>query len=277
MHILWDGVKHGEEQGFVAEHDGVFLFADYLRCVSLGCFYPFGQEAGLCIFGGSGDITYLFRLPEDVEITFRQFVGEVDEVAFDKFSGFVLGDSLGIEEVVIPIKHGFPGFLQLLEEFFLYFVQYVETDEYVFIVFEPVGIELFDNVPVEHTFVGNAQFGKLLPITMIDNTQFVPEGYEFFLEFGTPFDGEVLKELPDGFFLFFIEEFVVVHQVLQVLQIAEQFVCIHHIFVYVVEIANQQFTPEVEIVQRLPTFGFFFEYFIKLADQTDRIPYLLYG
>ena len=116
---------------------------------------------------------------------------------------------MGIEEIVIPIKHGFPGFLQLLEEFFLYFVQYVETDEYVFIVFEPVGIELFDDVPVEHTFVGNAQFGKVLPITMIDNTQFVPKGYEFFLKFGTPFDGEVLKELPDGFFLFFIVDLIV--------------------------------------------------------------------
>lgn len=49
----------------------------------------------------------------------------------------MLLDAPGIEQVVIPIEHGFACRLQLLEEFFFYFIQYVESYEYVFIIFEP--------------------------------------------------------------------------------------------------------------------------------------------
>ena len=68
----------------------------------------------------------------------------------------MLLDLLGIEYIIIPIEHGFICVLQQFEELVFYFIQYIKTDEYIFVILEPVSIELLDDITVEHTFVGNA-------------------------------------------------------------------------------------------------------------------------
>ena len=119
-------------------------------------FDPFGEEAGLCILGGSGNITYFFRFFEDVEKAFREFVRKFPQITFQKFSGFMFSDLLGVENIVVPIKKCFACIFQLSEKFVFYFVQYIETDKYVFVVFELIGIELLNHIPVEHAFVCDA-------------------------------------------------------------------------------------------------------------------------
>ena len=70
---------------------------------------------------------------------------------------------------------------------------------------------------IHHAFIGDAQFGEILSVVSVNVAQLIPKGDEFLLELCAFVDGEVLEELLYGFFLFFVEEVVVVHDVLQVL------------------------------------------------------------
>lgn len=62
-----------------------------------------------------------------------------------------------------------------------------------------------------------------------------------------------------------------VHDVLQFLQIAEELVGIYEVFVHVVEVADEQFSPEVEVIQSLFTVGLFAEHLIQFAYQADGV------
>ena len=81
--------------------------------------------------------------------------------------------------------------------------------------------------------------GQAVAIMMVNIVQFVPKGDETFFQQRTFFDREVLKELADGFFLFVIEEAIVVHQIFQVLQVGEKAVGIYKVLVDIIEIADQ--------------------------------------
>ena len=74
-----------------------------------------------------------------------------------------------------------------------------------------------------------------------------------------------------GFFLLLVEEVVVVHDVLQILQVAEQLVGIYQVLVGIVEVADKQLAPEIEIIQRLFAVRFFAEHFVQFAHQPDRV------
>ena len=80
-----------------------------------------------------------------------------------------------------------------------------------------------------------------------------------------------MEELADGFFLLLVKEVVAVHDVLQFLQIAEELVGIYEVFVHVVEVADEQFSPEVEVIQSLFTVGLFAEHLIQFAYQADGV------
>ncbi len=127
----------------------------------------------------------------------------------------------GVEHVVIPIEHCFSGILQELEEAGFYSIQHIEADKYIAVVAQSVGIELLHDIAVHHAFVGNAKFREVSAVVVVDVAQLIPEGDELGFQFRSLFYGEILKELSDGFFLLFVKEVVVVHDVLQFLQIAE--------------------------------------------------------
>ncbi len=177
----------------------------------------------------------------------------------------------GVEHVVIPVEHCFAGILQALEEAGFYFIQHVEADEYIAVVAQSVGVKLLYDIAVHHAFVGDAQFCKIPAVVPVDVAQLIPKGDEFLFQLRAFVDGEVLEELADGFFLFLVEEVVVVHDVLQILQVAEQLVGIYKVFVYVIEIADEQFSPEIEVIQRLFAVRFFAEHFVQFAYQADRV------
>ena len=99
-------------------------------------------------------------------------------------------------------------------------------------------------------------------VTAVDVTEEMLEK----LEKGMISYRKILEELPDSLFLLFVQKVIVIHQVLQVLQIAEEFVCIYHVLIYIIEVADKQFSPKVEIIHRLLALCFFLEHFIKFAN-----------
>ena len=117
---------------------------------------PSGKETCLGILGRSGNITYFLRFFKGVEKAFREFVRKFPQITFQKFSGFMFSDLLGVENIVVPLKECFACIFQFSEKVTFYFVQNIEPDKYVFVVFELIGIELFNHIPVEHAFVSNA-------------------------------------------------------------------------------------------------------------------------
>ena len=177
----------------------------------------------------------------------------------------------GVEHIVIPVEHGFSRILQKLEEAGFHLIQHVEADEYVAVIAQAVCIELFYDVAVHHAFISDAQFGEILPVVSINVSQPVPKGDKLLFELRALVNGEVLKKLLYGFFLFFIKKIVAVHDVLQVLQVAEQFAGIYKVLIYVIEVADKQFSPKIEVIQRFFAMRFFPEYFIQLAHQPDRV------
>ena len=93
----------------------------------------------------------------------------------------------------------------------LYFIQYVEAYKYIGVVRQSVGIEFFDDFPIEHSFVGNVLCLQDFSIVAIDITQDFPHGNEFLFESRSPFDREVMEELLDSGFLFLVHEGIVFH------------------------------------------------------------------
>ena len=81
----------------------------------------------------------------------------------------------------------------------------------------------------------------------------------------------------DGGFLFLIHEGVVVHVRSQILKIVEQLVGLDHVLVRIVKITDEQFSPEIEIIQSFVALGFLAEYFIQFANQFYGIGYLVMG
>ena len=82
-----------------------------------------------------------------VEIGSWQFRRKILEVASDEFSGF-MRPFLEIEQVIIPIEHGFARVIQYMEQRMFYFVQYIESDEDIFAERHFSYVDMFDDVTV---------------------------------------------------------------------------------------------------------------------------------
>ena len=131
--------------------------------------------------------------------------------------------------------------------------------------------EVFDDITVEHAFISDAlltQTGSELGIYVSEN---VPQGRETLFEFGGVFYGEMMEKLADGLLLAFFQKFIMVRQVVQVFQVAEQGVSVRHVLVCIVEIGNQHFAPEIELVECFLAAGGVTEYLVKVAYQFDGI------
>ncbi|EJW92444.1 hypothetical protein EVA_19446 [gut metagenome] len=268
LHLLRDRVEHRQQQGFVAQHHRILLL---LSAGSKSGAHPLGQEAGLRILGRSRDIADFLGESQRVEIALGQFVGEVHQIPFQEFTRLMLVDSLGVEYVIIPVEQGLARLLQYLEQLKLHLVEHIEAHEHILVVGELFGIKLFDDTAVEHPFIGNALLRQIVAEAVVDRTQLIPQRDELLLQHGALFDGEILEKQLDGLLLFLVQEVIFICQFLEVLQVAEQLVGIDPIFVDIIEIANQQFAPKVEIVQRLLTLGGFSKHLVEFAHQPDRV------
>ena len=83
-----------------------------------------------------------------------------------------------------------------------------------------------------------------------------------------------MEKLAYGLRLLFVQIVGRVHDVLQVFQVAEEIFGLYHILVHIIEIAYQEFTPKVEVVQRLRALGLLTKHFVELAHQTNRVSVL---
>ena len=120
----------------------------------------------------------------------------------------------------------------------LYLIQYIEAYKYIGVVRQRFKIEFFDDLPIEHSFVGNVLCLQDFSIIPIDIAQDFPHGDEFLFESRSPFDGEVLEELLDSSFLFLVHEGIVFHQGTKILKVAEEGICIYHVLIRIIEIAQ---------------------------------------
>ena len=167
-----------------------------------------------------------------------------------------------IELIIIPIEQGFSGIVQSVEEFTLNLIEHIEAYENVGVVRKCISVELLYGISVQHPFVGDALLHQSLAEALIDMAEGVPNGDELFLQGGTFLDGEIVEELLDGFFLFLVDEGVVVHQGTQVLQVGKEVMGIDHILVGIIEVGQQQFSPEIEVIQGFLALCLFAEYLI---------------
>ena len=110
---------------------------------------------------------------------------------------------------------------------------------------------------------------RFFPVSVM-SPQLVPKEMNFLLEFACVCRWRSSGKTVVWLFPFLVEEVVVVHDVLQILQVAEQPVGIYQVLV-IVEVADKQLTPEIEIIQRLFAVRFFAEHFVQFAHQPDRV------
>ena len=80
-----------------------------------------------------------------------------------------------------------------------------------------------------------------------------------------------MEKLAEGFLLSFFQKIEIVHQGVQVLQVAEEGIGLHQILVGIVEIADEELSPEIEVVQGFLALGYFLVYPVEVADQFDGI------
>ena len=182
-----------------------------------------------------------------------------------------------VELVVVPIEECLTGLLELLEESMFHFIQDIEAYKHVGIVGQGIGIQCIDDFPIEHPFVGDALGFELLPETVVDGTQHIPYRDEFLFQCRVLLDGEVTEELLDGGFLLRVHEGVVIHQRTEILQVGKQLAGIYQILVGIIEIAQQELTPEVEIIQGFLALGRFLEDLVEFANQLHRIAHFTLG
>ena len=275
LHLFGQGVKHGHKHSLVAQHHGILLLLCSLR--QFQSLHPLGQEACLCIFRRCREETYLLGSAHYVQTAFRQLVRKQFQVAQDKFAGFVLvgrigfGRTSGVEHVVVPVEPGLSSLLQAQEERLFHPVQYVEAYEYIAVVVQPLRVQFLHHLAVHHALVGNAQLRQPFAVVPVDVSQLVPQADEFLLQFRPLLDGEVSEEFLYCLLLFLTQVVGDVHDVLQILQVAEEPVCVHQVLVYVVKVTDQQLSPEVEVVQCLFAFRFFAEHPVEFTHQPDGI------
>ena len=81
----------------------------------------------------------------------------------------------------------------------------------------------------------------------------------------------------DGGFLFLVHEGVVVHQCAEVLKVGKQLFGVYQILVGIIEVAQEEFSPEVEVIQGFLALGGLPEDFVEFANQFDRIACFPFG
>lgn len=112
---------------------------------------------------------------------------------------------------------------------------------------------------------------KALREIFVNIPQSIPHGDESLFQHCAVLNREILKKLLDSFFLLIVEEGIIIHDIFQVLQISEQVIGVHHIFISIIKITDKHLPPKIEIIQSFFALSFVKEYFIEFAYQLDRI------
>ena len=164
--------------------------------------------------------------------------------------GHALAIGMDIGLVIVPIEEGTSGFMEAGKQSMFHLVQHIETHKDVAVEGQCLRVQTFQGIPLQHALVGNTQALQGFAVGAVNVPQLVPQGEEPFLQFRTPFRGEVEEEPAYGLALSGAEESGVVRQVFQILQVAKEAVGWYLVLVQVIEIADEQFSPEIEVIQR---------------------------
>ena len=164
-HFAGQGMKHGWQQCLVAEDYSRFLFL-------LGKILakPLGQITDLGVLGRGLHISDFLRAVQIPEKFRRQFGREIPKVATDEFAGLVRM-LLQIEFIIVPVERGHARFMKAAKECMLHLVQHVESHEHIALMRKRRDIQLFDDFPIEHSFVGQSLSVQHIPELAVDVSQ----------------------------------------------------------------------------------------------------------
>ena len=84
---------------------------------------------------------------------------------------------------------------------------------------------------------------------------------------------EVAEELLDHLLLV-VGEIRYIIQFMNVAQVGEYLLGIHHVLIHVVKVGKQQLSPTVEMIQGFINARTFHEGFVQIADRLDRVSHL---
>ena len=123
---------------------------------------------------------------------------------------------------------------------------------------------------VEGALVGEALLGQALVEVVVDVDEVAPQAQEALLELGLVLLGEMAEEVLQELALL-IGEIAQVVELVDVAQVGEDAVGISHILVDVVEIADEQLSPAIELVKRLVRACMQAERLVQVAHQLDGV------
>ena len=176
-----------------------------------------------------------------------------------------------IKRVVIPVEQGFSTLVEFAEKSMFHFVQHVEPDKDIAFIGQLADVQMFQDMTVQHAFVGQILFFQAFFETGIDRAKRIPKVGKSGFEFSSLFHGEIPEKLAERFFLSLFQKCLVVGHTVQVAQITEKFIGVDQIFVGIIKVTDEQFAPEIEVIKGFFASGHVSEYFVEFADQFHRI------
>ena len=185
----------------------------------------------------------------------------------DVIACFIVGCHIVLVEIPVEL-----GFLQLHQTFAkaeFHLLHHIEADKEVGVIFEGDIVSLC-HLAIEHPFVGQllgAQFGAEV---LIDIFNMAPQLEETVLELAVVVGREIAEEtLKQGCLLF--GEIGEIVEFVDVTKVAEYIVGHGHVLVNVVEVADEQLSPAVEMVEGLVDAGYGCEAAVEFADEFDGV------
>ena len=269
LHLVGQTVDHRGQQALVAQHDGGA--APVLVAAVLA--QPVADVAGLDVLRGRSHVSHRLRLaelPVDVVVGDVQLVGESSQILADIPAGLMLTHVVVVE---VPVEAGLPLALQVAEQLLFHTLHQVEAHEQVAVVGkrDAAGIgQPAAHLAVERTLVGQSLLAQPTVEVVVDVGKAAPQSEETLLQLRLVLVGEVAEEAAQQLPLL-VGEVAQVVQLVDVAQVGKHLVGVGHVLVDVVEVADEQLTPAVELVERLLRTRLLAERPVQLAHQLHRV------
>ena len=272
---------HGQQR-LVAQHNGrppsvavALLFAQ-----------PVAGVACLDVLGGRGDVAHGL-VPPEVPVDFValrvQLVGECLQVAPDVLAGLVVCHVVMVE---IPVEMRLALLLQGGEQLLLHLLQQVEAHKEIVVIGKRYGSspvcghalagDATDYLTVKCSFVGETLRRQPFVEIVVNVGEMAPKPQETLFELGIVVFREIAEEAL-YYLALLVGEVGDVVELVDVAQVGKHAVGVGHVLVDVIEIAEQQLPPAVELVQRLGRAGLKTERLVEIADLLDGVGYLKRG
>ena len=118
--------------------------------------------------------------------------------------------------------------------------------------------------------------GEATVEVVVDVGKVAPQAQETLFEFGLVLLGEMAEEMAQQLALL-IGEIAQVVELVDVAQVGKHTVGIGHVLVDIVEVADEQLAPAIELIERLVAVGLEAERLVKVAHQFDGIGHLQFA